>query len=149
MTTNKIFFIDETHAQVTKAFAKKARTFNTPEYKLWKAYLAENPGAQMVTKTIKRNHDKRTYRNLTYKNMELYIRENAPERLPEFEKQKKSAVIQSSPYHAVLAWFLQQFPDYDSYKQFFEEQEKERQGETQQGPQIVPTNEALPQAASF
>ena len=38
MTNNKILFIDETHAQVTKAFAKQARIFGTSEYKLWKAY---------------------------------------------------------------------------------------------------------------
>ena len=145
MTNTKILFIDETHAQVTKAFAKQARIFGTPEYKLWKAYLADNPGSQMVTKDITKNPDKRTYRNLTYKNMEVYICQMKPELLPEFQKVKKLSKVQASPYHFVLAWFLRQFHDYDSYKQFFEE--KKRQGEAQQGPQGGTENEALSQAA--
>lgn len=144
MTTNKILFIDETHAQVTKAFYKQAHIFGTPEYKLWRAYLADFPNAQMVTKTIKKNPDKHTYKNHTYANMEKYIRQMKPELLPEFRKQKECSRIQTSPYRAVLAWFLQQFSDYDSYKQFFEmEKEKERQGEAQQGSQDGHEDEKL------
>lgn len=107
MRKNTIVINFETNeARVTKAFEKAANTFGTPEYRAWKACLSENPGIRMVTKTIKKKADKRTYKNMTYENMELYIRETRRELLDEFQRQKKISSIQSSPYRAVLAWFL-------------------------------------------
>ena len=38
MKKNAIIYIDDTQAQVTKAFAKQARIFGTPEYREWRAY---------------------------------------------------------------------------------------------------------------
>ena len=52
MKKNAIIYIDDTHAQVTKAFEKQARIFGTPEYREWKAYRQDFPSAQMVTKTM-------------------------------------------------------------------------------------------------
>ena len=124
MKRNAIITIDETTARVTKAFQRQARIFGTDEYKMWKAYREDFPGAKMVTKTIKRNANKRTYRNLTYVNMGRYISVNAPQFLEEFEKQKDSAKAQENPYRAVLAWFLEKFPNYDDYKKFFEDKDK-------------------------
>ena len=124
MKKNAIVTIDETTARVTKAFQKQARIFGTEEYKTWKAYRQDFPKAQMVTKTIKKNSNKRTYRNLTYVNMELFISVNKPELLDKFESEKKSAKAQENPYRAVLAWFLEQFPNYDDYKKFFEDKDK-------------------------
>lgn len=111
--------IDDTTAQVTKAFEKQARIFGTDEYKLWKAYREDFPGAKMVTKSIKKNANKKTYKNLTYANMELFITETNSERLVELKKQIKLSKVQSNPYRAVLAWFLSQFPKYDEYKDFW------------------------------
>ena len=54
MKRNAIITIDATHAQVTQAFAKQARIFGTSEYKEWRAYCQDFPGAEMVTKTIKK-----------------------------------------------------------------------------------------------
>lgn len=118
---NAIIYINDTEAQVTKAFAKQARIFGTPEYKLWREYRKDFPEAQMVTKTIKKNASKRTYKNLTYANMERFLKsqENGEELLKEFNIKKEVAAIQQNPYRAVLAWFLQTFPDYDNYKAFF------------------------------
>ena len=48
-------FVDEKHVQVTKEFAKNARIFGTPEYKLWKEIRQDCPDAEMVTKNIKKN----------------------------------------------------------------------------------------------
>ena len=59
MKKNTIIILDATRAQVTKAFAKQARIFGTPEYREWRAFLAENPGTEMVTKTIKKAKDKK------------------------------------------------------------------------------------------
>ncbi len=124
MKKNAIITIDETTARVTKAFQRQARIFGTDEYKMWKAYREDFPGAKMETKTIKRNTNKRTYRNLTYVNMGRYISVNAPQLLEEFEREKDSAKAQENPYRAVLAWFLEKFPNYDEYKKFFEDKDK-------------------------
>ena len=122
MNKNTIRYINDTEAQVTKTFEKKAVIFGTEEYKLWKAYREDFPNARMVTKSIKKNPNKTTYKNLTYPNMKLYIssQENSQKLLAEFEKQKKLSKIQTTPYRAVLAWFLKEFPNYDEYKDFFE-----------------------------
>ena len=41
MKKNAPKFVDDTHVQVTKEFAKNARIFGTAEYKLWKAIKAD------------------------------------------------------------------------------------------------------------
>lgn len=128
-----IKMISETEAQVTKAFAKNAVIFGTEEYKLWREYRKDFPDAKMVTKTIKKNPEKKTYRNLTYKNMELFIsvqpkkedeNGNVIDYKKEFERQKLMSKVQSNPYKAVLAWFLATFENYSTYKTFFKELEE-------------------------
>lgn len=118
--------INDTEALVSKAFAKRAVIYKTEEYILWHDFLKDYPNAKMVTKTIKKNSKKRTYRNLTYVNMGRYISVNAPQLLTEFEKEKDSAQAQENPYRAVLAWFLKAFPNYDDYKKFFEDMDKNK-----------------------
>ena len=59
MKKNAIIYIDDTHAQVAKAFEKQARIFGTPEYREWRAYRQDVPSTQMVTKAIKKNTSKR------------------------------------------------------------------------------------------
>lgn len=112
MKKNTIIILDATHAQVTKAFEKQARIFGTPEYREWRAFLAENPGTEMVTKTIKKAKDKKNdAKNRTYDKMAEYIsqQKNAKELMKEFEAQKKLSVVQKSPYRFVLNWFLDTF----------------------------------------
>ena len=48
-------FVDDNHVLVTKEFAKNARIFGTPEYKLWREIKQDRKDAEMVTKTIKKN----------------------------------------------------------------------------------------------
>ena len=126
MKNMKIEVINETTARVTKAFEKNARIFGTPEYKLWREYLKEFPNATMTTKTIKKNADKKTYRNMTYKNMELFIeaQENSEALMKEYKRERQMSKIHTSPYRAVLAWFCQKFEDYDNYKEFFKDKEE-------------------------
>ena len=114
MKKNTIIILDATQAQVTKAFAKQARIFGTPEYREWRAFLAENPGTEMVTKTIKKKKDKKNdAKNRTYDKMAEYIslQENADALMKEFEAQKKLSIVQKSPYRFVLNWFLDTFPE--------------------------------------
>ena len=126
MKNMKIEVINETTARVSKAFEKNAKIFGTPEYKLWREYLKEFPNATMTTKEIKKNPNKKTYRNMTYKNMELFIeaQENSVVLMKEYKKERQMSKIQTSPYRAVLAWFCQKFEGYDSYKEFFEDKDE-------------------------
>lgn len=127
---NTIRYINDNQALVTKAFEKQARIFGTEEYKLWKAYREDFPAAKMVTKTIKKNPNKKSYKNLTYANMELFITEQNSELLVELRKQIKLSKVQSNPYRAVLAWFLSEFPKYDEYKEFWASIEAEDKNDT-------------------
>ena len=127
MKKNAPKFVDDTHVLVTKEFAKNARIFGTPEYKMWKEIKEDCKDAEMVTKKIKKNPNKRTAtKNMTYEHMAIYIRQQkeAETLMAEFKKQIALSKIQTNPYRCVLAWFIQKFEDYDDYKNFFEEEAK-------------------------
>ena len=87
----------------------------------------------MVTKTIKKNPDKKNdTKNMTYERMAIYIREqdDAATLMVEFKKQIALSKVQTNPYRCVLAWFIQKFEGYDSYKSFFAaEAEKKAEAE--------------------
>ena len=120
-------FVDDNHVLVTKEFAKNARIFGTAEYKLWREIRQDCPNAEMVTKTIKKNPNKKNdTKNMTYERMAIYIREQdeAATLMVEFKKQIALSKVQTNPYRFVLAWFLQTFENYDGYKECFEEEAK-------------------------
>lgn len=138
MKKNAIIYIDDTTAQVTKAFEKQARIFGTEEYKLWKAYREDFPGAKMVTKTIKKKKDKKNdAKNRTYENMAKYIKQqkNADVLMEEFEQQKKLSVVQKSSYRFVLNWFLNTFPEL--------KEDEDKKDETTAAEEAAPTSEAV------
>ena len=127
MKKNAPKFVNDTQVRVTKEFAKNARIFGTPEYKMWKEIKRDCPEAEMVTKIIKKNPNKRTStKNMTYEHMAIYIRQQkeAETLMAEFKKQIAMSKIQTNPYRCVLAWFVQRFENYDDYKTFFEEEAK-------------------------
>lgn len=117
----QIRILSNNEAQVTKDFQKKAMIFGTDEYKLWKAFIAENPNCKMVTKSIRKKDGKKTNRNKTYANMEKFIREqkNAEVLLREFESVRNKAQVMPSPYHHVVAWFETKFANEESFNLFF------------------------------
>ena len=120
-------FVDDKRVLMTKEFAKKAMVFDTPEYKLWRKIKQEHNDAEMVTKSIKKNTNKRTAtKNMTYERMAMYIREqdDATNLMAEFKKQIALSKVQTNPYRCVLAWFMQKFEGYDDYKAFFEAEAK-------------------------
>lgn len=112
-----IKLIDEKTAVVTKSFMKNAKIFGTDEYKLWKEFKKDCPEAVMTTKTIKKNPNKKTYKNMTYANMRIYIKHQSESEtmLKEFEKQIEISSIYKNPYHHVLAWFIDKFQNIDEY----------------------------------
>ena len=125
MQKNAPRFVSENEVLVTKAFAKNAYVFGTPEYKLWKEIKADCKDAKMVTKNIKKNPNKKTStKNMTYERMAIYIRQqdDAKVLMLEFKKQIALSQVQTNPYRFVLAWFMQTFSNYDDYKKFFEEE---------------------------
>lgn len=138
MKKNAIIYIDDTQAQVTKAFKKQARIFGTPEYREWRAFLAENPGTEMVTKTIKKKKDKKNdAKNRTYKKMAEYISLQENDALmKEFEAQKKLSIVQKSPYRFVLNWFLDTFPELK------EDEDKKDEGKATAAEETAPASEA-------
>jgi hypothetical protein len=120
-------FINDTQVAVTKQFAKNARIFGTAEYKVWKEIKADCPTAEMVTKNIKKNPNKKNdTKNMTYERMAIFIREqdNAAALMVEFKKHIALSQVQTNPYRSVLAWFKKTFTDYDEYKEFFEAEAK-------------------------
>lgn len=127
---NAIRYINDTTAQVTKAFEKKAAIFGTEEFKQWREYKEMFPNAKMVTKTIKKNPDQKTRRNMTYENMEAFIstleEKEADKVMEEFYTIKKRSKIQKSPYQYVLSWFEAKFDGYNDLDQFMNQKEEER-----------------------
>ena len=123
-----IRYINDTTAQVTKAFEKKACIFGTEEFKLWREYKKEFPKAKMVTKSIKKSEKQKKRRNMTFDNMEAYIatQPDAKALKKEFETIKQRSQIQKSPYQYVLSWFEAKFEGYNDLKQFMAEKEAER-----------------------
>jgi hypothetical protein len=123
-----IVFVSETEAQVTNAFQKQAYIFGTEEFKLWREYLVIFPDAKMTTKSIKKNPDRKTNRNLTYKNMEKFLctLPDAENLVKQFKVIKTRSCTQNYPYRFVLEWFEEKVSGYESYGSFVEEAEKER-----------------------
>ncbi len=124
----KIMHVNEKQAQVTKAFQKQARIFGTEEFKLWREYLVIFPNAKMITKSIKKNPDRKTNRNLTYKNMEKFLSTlpDAENLLKQFKVIKTRSCSQNCPYRFVLEWFEEKVSGYESYGSFIQEVEEER-----------------------
>lgn len=127
---NKIVYLNDKEAQVSKAFEKKACIFGTDKFYRWQEYKAMFPNAKMLVKKINRNPNQKTRRNLTYANMEEYIRtfpeENVKALVKEFGVIKARSHVQKSPYQYVLNWFLLTFQNYDNFQPFMEEKEQER-----------------------
>lgn len=116
-----IITLDDNKAQVSKTFAKRAVIFGTEEYKLWREYKKDFPAAEMITKTIKRNPTKKTNKNMTYENMEIFMKElsDCENIKKEYERIKELAKVSPSPYRVVLTWFENKFKDTEEYKKVF------------------------------
>ena len=125
----KIVCVDEKNALVTKAFKKQASIFGTEEFKLWRAYKEMFSEAVMITKSIKKNPDRKTNRNLTYENMEKFLKTlpDSEKLLQEFETVKTRSCVKASPYRFTLEWFEATASKYDSYGSFVEEMKEKRQ----------------------
>lgn len=131
MTNRQIILTEEGNGLVTKAFSKQARIFGTPEYKMWKQFVADNEGAEMEIRTVKKNTQSDKYcKNLTYKNMEEHIKtfaKNDEENklMEEFKTIIVRSKVQVNPYKYVVNWFKTTFPNYKEIQKSFEEKSED------------------------
>lgn len=110
---------EEENIIITKAASKKAGIIGSNEYKAMRKLKHDYPDYGVVIKEIKKNPNKKSYANLTYENMKLYIGQTEgadAENLKRFKSLTEAAKIQSSPYAYVKKWFLINYPDYQDQK---------------------------------
>lgn len=112
MKKSAIFVSENGNLIMSKSFYKKAHIFGSPEYYELRQAQAENEGSEIVFKSDVAN--KTTYRGLTFKTMEAYIKTqpNSDARLMEYEVVKKIAGIKGCKYPLTKRWFLLTYPDY-------------------------------------
>ena len=124
MKKNNIVVLENRNGLVTKAFAKQARIFGTPEYKLWREFLKDNEDAEMEIRTVKKNTQSEKYcKNLTYKNMEEHIETFNDENLmDEFKKELVRSKVQVNPYKYMVNWFKATFPNYKEIQKSFDKE---------------------------
>ena len=79
---------------VSEKFLKNAGKYNSPEYNVVKQLRADNPNMQIVVEKKQTSAQK----NLTFKQMEGFMKVVDADKLPLFEKVKAIAKVQSSPY---------------------------------------------------
>ena len=108
---------------MTSKFYKAACRLNTPEYKELMAARRDNPTFKMEVREITKATNKKTYRNLTYENMELFIKKSMEsirplkERWEEYETVRGLSKSQSAPYAYVKAWFLKVYgAEFNKYR---------------------------------
>lgn len=108
-----------------KAFAKNADIVGTKEYYLREEAIKNYPYFTLVTKKIKKNHDKVTFDKLSYDFMRKYIERfvvNKEDALIEFEDILFMADGTKNKYPNVKHWFLAKYPE---VKDFFTVPKKE------------------------
>lgn len=116
MTKSQQYEVDFINSKIvlTRKFYKAATILNTPEYTTLMQLRRDNPGFAIELREIKKKEGKKSYRNLTYKNMEEYIitlEGEESENLKEFNNVLKLSKVQAGPYAYVKTWFLKKYGD--------------------------------------
>ena len=101
-----------------RTFAKNCTNTNSDEYAQLQSVRRDYPDFTVVTKTIKRNPEKETYKGLTYEYMEDYIlrlesEENALAIIKEFNELRTISKChkQGLRYPTIKRWFLEKYPE--------------------------------------
>lgn len=113
--TNKAIVMDRT-------FAKNCENTMSEEYAHLQTVRRDYPEYKVMTRTIKRNPKKETYKGLTYEYMETYIlshgtTEEIAESLGEYRELRLIASCHSQGlrYPTIKKWFLEKYPEIDSF----------------------------------
>ena len=101
-----------------RTFEKKCSNTNSDEYVQLQTVRRDYPDYTVITKTIKRNPEKETYKGLTYEYMEDYIlrhesEENALKIIKEFNELRTISKChkQGLRYPTIKRWFLEKYPE--------------------------------------
>ncbi len=101
-----------------RTFAKLVENTRSDEYAHLQQVRKDYPDFKVVTKTIKRNPEKETYKGLTYEYMEDYIlrhetEENALAIIKEFNELRTISKChkQGLRYPTIKRWFLKKYPE--------------------------------------
>ncbi len=97
---------------LTRDFAKKACLADTKEYQLLIKLRTDNPGYDIIQRTIAKKEGKR--KPPSYKQMIKYITcvENSDFYMARFEAMREEAASKNGSYARVLKWFRQTFPNF-------------------------------------
>ncbi len=114
---------------VARYFYKKASVFGTMEYDELKRAREKEPEYTVKVKEIARNRNKKTYPNLTFRNMARYISIKEGSKSPNINKLHtliEASDIQTSRYAFVKSWFLKNYPNYTDPDALLESISKEQ-----------------------
>ena len=97
---------------LTRNFAKAASIPDTDQYRLLIRLRTDNPGYEIVQRTITKKEGKR--KPPSYKQMKKYIScvENSDYYMARFEAMREEAASKNGSYARVLKWFRQTFPNF-------------------------------------
>ena len=101
-----------------RTFAKFSKNTRSEEYAHLQQVRRDYPTYTVITRTIKRNSNKKTYNGLTYEWMEDYIlthgtAEESERILNEFNEMRLIAECHSKAfrYPVIKKWFLEKYPE--------------------------------------
>ena len=103
---------------MTRAFEKRASDVRSEEYEILQKARSDYPSFSIVIRSIKRNSDKKTYKNLTYDYMRRYIithgtKEEQTANLNEFSELRLIGECHTNAkaYATIKSWFLTKYPE--------------------------------------
>ena len=105
-----------------RTFAKMSEDTNSSEYAKLQSVRKDYPEFKVITRTIKRNPDKNTYKGLTYAYMERYILnsgndEEVKEALSEYRKLREIGEChKGKSYPVIKKWFLERYPEIENFR---------------------------------
>ena len=117
MKQNQNYSIDHSNRKiiVTKSFLKAAGVIGSPAYTELMKVRKENLGYDVKEREIAKRQNKISYRDLTYENMEEYIKEREKENaqivLNEFKRVQELGKIYKTAYFSAKSWFLARYKD--------------------------------------
>ena len=101
-----------------RTFASLCVNTNSVEYARLQEVRRDYPNYKVITRTIKKNPDKETYKGLTYEYMEDYILrhetdETALDVIKEFNELRNISKChkQGKRYPTIKKWFLNKYPE--------------------------------------
>lgn len=111
--------IDATNRQIImdKTFAKNAAIYGSEEYARLQDCRRDYPNFSVVTRSIKKNPGKESYKGLTYGYIEKYImnHENAQVNMATYLQLREIAECRSVRFPAIKKWFLKTYPEVATY----------------------------------